>query len=48
MISYNAQRRIYSIDEEGYYLLEEIFKEKKTFKISSKDITITLEDEVIL
>jgi predicted transcriptional regulator len=42
-ISYNGQRKYFSIEEEGWKMLHMISKEKKGNSIDSKDIVIILE-----
>lgn len=42
MISYDGQKRFFRTEEEGFYLLWEISKEKKFLKTSSTDIDIIL------
>lgn len=42
-VSYNGQRRTYKTEEKGFYLLDEISIEKKTVKIHSKDLIISLD-----
>ncbi|MDQ4073952.1 MAG: hypothetical protein M3162_06565 [Thermoproteota archaeon] len=46
LVSYNGQRKAYLTEEGGVDLLQIIIKEKKTKKIASEDIVITLESEL--
>jgi hypothetical protein len=43
IISYNGQRHLYTIERDGYDLLDMIMKEKRVMKSNRDDIIITFE-----
>lgn len=43
MISYDGIKRIFHTEDEGFYLLCDISKEKKIYKVTSLDMRIILE-----
>ena len=46
LISYNGQRQVYSIKDDGFDILIWISREKKRLMVDSEDITITIERRI--